>query len=97
MVPNILKSVHGAYTWLPPPSLVSHVLLLAPLCYMPQITTVFSFLCILLEITCVHTSEGCCCEPRVTSGFVTSGGEDFSPGSETRLDDLEFFCAAKFY
>lgn len=73
------------------------VLLLAPLCCMLQITTGFSFLCVLLEITCARTSEGCCCEPRVTSGFVISGGEDFSPGSEMRLGYLEFFCAAKFY
>ena len=53
---QIFKSIHGEYTWLPPPSLVSRVLP-APFCYMLQITTVFSFLYILLEITWAHTSE----------------------------------------
>ena len=30
------------------------------------------------------------CKPCVTLGLMTSGGEDFDPGSETRLDYLEF-------
>ena len=25
-------------------------------------------------------------------GFVTSGGEDFNPGPETRLDHLKLLC-----
>ena len=35
--------------------------------------------------------KGRCCEPCVTLGFMTSGGEDFDPGSEMRLDYLELF------
>ena len=30
--------------------------------------------------------KGCCCEPCAAPGFVTSRGEDFDPGPETRLD-----------
>ena len=26
-------------------------------------------------------------------GFVASGGEEFDPGPETRLDHLKFFCS----
>ena len=33
----------------------------------------------------------CCCELCVMVGFRTSGGEDFKPRSETRLDYLELF------
>ena len=32
-----------------------------------------------------------CCELHVTPGFVTSGAEDFYPGSEIRLDYLKLF------
>ena len=35
--------------------------------------------------------KGCYCKPCVMPGFVTSRGEDFNPGSETRLDYLEPF------
>ena len=35
--------------------------------------------------------KDCCCELWVSSGFVTSGGEDFVLGSETRLDYLKLF------
>ena len=41
--------------------------------------------------------KGCCCESYVTPGYLTSRGEDFDLGSETRLDYLELFCVAKFY
>ena len=33
----------------------------------------------------------CYCKPCVMPGFLTSRGEDFNPGSETRLDYLEPF------
>ena len=35
--------------------------------------------------------KGCCCEPCVTPRLATSRGEDFDPGSETRLDHLGLF------
>ena len=35
--------------------------------------------------------KGCYCKPCVMPGFVISRGEDFNPGSETRLDYLEPF------
>ena len=35
--------------------------------------------------------KGCCWEPFVMPGFVTSRGQDFNPGSEMRLDSLELF------
>ena len=37
--------------------------------------------------------RGCCCEPRATPGFVTSGEEDFDLEPETRLDDQSFLCS----
>ena len=35
---------------------------------------------------CDLETVGYGCETRATPGFVTSGGKDFDPGSETRLD-----------
>ena len=35
-------------------------------------------------------------EPCVMLGFVTPGGEDVDPGSETRLDYLELFVQQSF-
>ena len=32
-----------------------------------------------------------------TPGFLASGGEEFNPGSETRLDHSELFCNKVFF
>ena len=39
--------------------------------------------------------KGCSYEPCATQGLVTSGGEDFNPGPEMRLDHSGL-CVAKF-
>ena len=38
-----------------------------------------------------HGLSGCRCEPCAMLGFVTSGGEDFDQGPETRLN-MSFLC-----
>ena len=39
--------------------------------------------------------KGCCCEPCIMPGFMTSRGEDFNPVSEMRLGYLELFLCSK--
>ena len=40
--------------------------------------------------------KGCSCEPCAMPGFVTSGGEDFDPGPEMRLDHVDLFVYETF-
>ena len=40
--------------------------------------------------------KGCCCEPWITLGFMASGGEEFNPGPETRLDHSKLFVYQSF-
>ena len=46
-----------------------------------------------VEVTTIfnHRGEKLLCKPCVVLRIMTSGGEDFHPGSETRLDYLELF------
>ena len=39
--------------------------------------------------------KGCCGTTEKTPGFLASGGEEFNPGPETRLDRSEL-CVIKF-